>query len=117
MASPQVTGSIALMFAAADEAFMQTYQEEPAEMAVFIKNLLLDGVDILSGFDTLCVSGGRLNVNNAIQKLINPRIGIAFPINESLPCAMIPFSFIRHVDNTCALHPLGHPYGRAVGSG
>ena len=78
MSSPQVTGSIALMFSVADEAFMQRYSEEPEMIAVFIKNLVLDGVDPLPGFDTLCVSGGRLNVNNAIQKLINPRIGLPF---------------------------------------
>ncbi|MDT8393875.1 MAG: S8 family serine peptidase [Bacteroidales bacterium] len=74
MAAPQVTGSIALMYAAADEAFMQRYADEPETIALFVKNLLLDAVDTLTGFDTLCVSGGRLNVNNALQKLINPRI-------------------------------------------
>lgn len=76
MAAPQVTGSIALMFSAADEAFMQRYAEEPEVLALFMKDLLLDGVDTLPGFDTLCVSGGRLNVNNAIRKLINPHIGL-----------------------------------------
>jgi hypothetical protein len=75
MSAPQVTGSIALMFSAADEAFLQKYSDEPELMAVFMKKLILDGVDPLPGFDTLCVSGGRLNTNNAIQKLINPRIG------------------------------------------
>jgi len=76
MAAPQVTGSIALMYSAADEAFMQRYEEEPELIALFMKGLLLDGVDTLPGFDTLCLTGGRLNVNNAIQKLINPRIGL-----------------------------------------
>lgn len=74
MAAPQVTGSIALMYAAADEAFIQRYSDDPETLALFVKNLLLDAVDTLPGFDTLCVSGGRLNVNNALQKLINPRI-------------------------------------------
>jgi len=74
MASPQLSGSIALMFAAADETFLQKYNEHPAIMAVFMKNLILDVVDTLSGFDTLCVSGGRLNVNSAIEKMLKPRI-------------------------------------------
>lgn len=74
MAAPQVTGSVALMYAAADEAFIHRYSDDPETLALFVKNLLLDAVDTLSGFDTLCVSGGRLNVNNALQKLINPRI-------------------------------------------
>jgi subtilisin family serine protease len=74
MSAPQVSGSIALMYAAADESFTMRYYEDPAGMSRFVKALLLDGVDPLPGFDTLCVSGGRLNVNNAIQLLINPRI-------------------------------------------
>lgn len=78
MAAPQVTGSLGLMFSAADEAFMLRYDDDPELMAIFMKDLLLDAVDILPGFDSLVVSGGRLNVNNAIQKLVNPRIGLPF---------------------------------------
>ena len=74
MCAPMVSGSVALMFAAADETFLQAYNEQPDIIAVFLKNLILDGVDTLAGFDTLCVSGGRLNVNNAINKMLNPRI-------------------------------------------
>ncbi|HSG68124.1 MAG TPA: S8 family peptidase [Bacteroidales bacterium] len=77
MASPHVTGSIALMYAAADEAFYQRYQQAPKQLSLFMKYILLDAVDTLPGFDTLCTSAGRLNVNTAIQKLINPRIALA----------------------------------------
>lgn len=74
MAAPHVSGSIALMFAAADEAFLNKYDENPAAMARFMKDLLLDAVDSQPGFDTLFVSGGRLNVHNAVKKLLDPRI-------------------------------------------
>lgn len=74
MATPQVTGSIALMFAAADEGFLQTYAEQPAEMAIFVKKILLDAVDPLPGFNALCVSGGRLNLKRAIRGMAFPRI-------------------------------------------
>ncbi len=76
MASPHVAGGVALMFAAADEAFIHTYFERPGEMAVFMKKLLLDGVDTLNGFDTLCVSGGRLNVDGAVRRMVGPRLWI-----------------------------------------
>jgi hypothetical protein len=74
MAAPHVSGSIALMFAAAGEAFLNKYDEKPAAMARFLKDLLLDAVDPQPGFDTLFVSGGRLNVHNAVKKLLDPRI-------------------------------------------
>lgn len=84
MAAPQVTGSIAMMFAAADDAFLNKYHSNPEMMALFIKSLILDGVDTLSGFDTLCVSGGRLNLNTSIRKLINPRIDVLDTLSISL---------------------------------
>lgn len=84
MATPQVTGSIAMMYAAADAAFLNKYHEHPGMMAVFIKKLILDGVDTLSNFDTLCVSGGRLNLNNSIRKLVNPRIGVQDTLSITL---------------------------------
>jgi hypothetical protein len=98
MAAPQVAGSLALMFAAAGDAFMHSYQEEPASMARFLKNLILDGVDPLPGFDTVCFSGGRLNVNNAVRKLVNPRIQLEndtlsiFVAPDSIACATAGFA-------------------------
>jgi len=74
LASPHVAGGIALIYSAADEAFMQNYKEQAAEVALFVKNLMIYGVDSLQGFDTLCVSGGRLNVDKAVRSLLVPRI-------------------------------------------
>jgi len=92
MAAPHVTGSIGLMFSAADEAFIEKYREEPEMMALFLKDLVLDGVDDLPGFDTLCVSGGRLNVNNTIRKLVNPRIGFS---SDTLKMNLAPDSLAK----------------------
>lgn len=77
MASPQVTGSICLMYAAADEAFYERYHDNPPGLARFMRDILLDAVDPLPGFDTVCTSGGRLNVNNAIRMLIHSRITVS----------------------------------------
>jgi len=77
LAAPQLSGSIALAYAAADEQFLQQYEEHPGETALFLKNIILDNVDTLSGFDTLCVSGGRLNLDQAVSALLSPRIEIS----------------------------------------
>lgn len=76
MAAPQLTGSIGLLFSAADEQFMQKYNEDPGAAAAFLKDIILDNVDTLQGFDTLCVSGGRLNVDHAMRALLAPRIHV-----------------------------------------
>ncbi len=65
MATPQVTGAIALMFAAADSNLMNTYKNDPANGALLFKNYLLAGVDVIPALEGITVSGGRLNVYNA----------------------------------------------------
>lgn len=69
MATPHVTGAVALIYSAVDSAFMTSYKTDPGEGALAIKEAILAGVDLLPGFDTLTVSGGRLNVFNAIKQI------------------------------------------------
>ncbi|MEN8224245.1 MAG: S8 family peptidase [Bacteroidota bacterium] len=107
MAAPQVTGSIALMFSAADENFMNKYNEEPEFFAVFMKNILLDGADLLPGFDTLCVSGGRLNVHQAIQKLVNPRMDLSL---DTLKVILAPDSVMEDTISITNLVGFELPY-------
>lgn len=72
MASPHVAGAVALMYAAATEEFMQQYHQDPAGMALVIKQYILDGTDPLPTLEGKCVSGGRLNVFKSIQLMLNP---------------------------------------------
>ncbi len=72
MASPHVAGAIALLFAAADFSFMEAYKLHPAEKVLEIKQAILQGIDPLPGLQGLTVSGGRLNVYNAIMRLQTP---------------------------------------------
>ena len=62
MATPFVTGVAALIKSA-----------YPSLTSVQVKNLILDNVDITSGFRDICVSGGRLNAYKAIQANNNNR--------------------------------------------
>jgi hypothetical protein len=67
MASPHAAGAVALMHAAASTDFYRYYLEHPDSAALALKQMLLDHVDLLPGFDTLTVSGGRLNLFSAVQ--------------------------------------------------
>lgn len=66
MAAPHVSGAVALLHSAADSAFHQFYLAYPGAAALSLKQLILENVDPLPGFDTLTVSGGRLNLYNAV---------------------------------------------------
>ncbi|MCK9399357.1 MAG: S8 family peptidase [Bacteroidales bacterium] len=65
MASPHVAGAIAYMFSVASEEFMTAYHNDPAGMALLIKQYILDGVDPLPSLDGITVTGGRLNIYKA----------------------------------------------------
>ncbi len=69
MSTPHVSGAVALMHAAADSLFRVYYMTHPDQACLALKQVLLDNVDALSGFDTLTVSGGRLNLFNAVSAM------------------------------------------------
>jgi len=83
MATPHVAGAVGLLFAAADTAFMEAYHENPGVYALFIKEYLLNGTDPLESLDGITVSGGRLNIYNAINLLLG-NIQLNASINDSL---------------------------------
>ena len=71
MATPHVCGAAALLLAAADSSFMVEYKNNPAQTALTIKNYLLDGVDQLEDLQGITVTGGRLNIFNSINLMLN----------------------------------------------
>lgn len=80
MATPQVAGVIALMYAAMSQNMIQTYKNDPADFALSVKQHLLDGADRISSLNGL-VSSGRLNAYAAVQKIACPTPVINF-INQ-----------------------------------
>jgi serine protease len=68
--SPCVAGGIALLYSAPCNSLMQFVNVDPAEAALQIKDLLLSGIDATDQLQTECVSGGRFNVNNSLQLLL-----------------------------------------------
>ncbi len=74
MATPQVTGTIALMYAAMPELMMQVCKNDPARFSLFVRESLLNGADHLSSLDGLVADARRLNVYGAIERMLNDPI-------------------------------------------
>ncbi len=71
MATPHVTGAVALLLSAAPEELLTQYMENPAEVALQMKDYILNGVDVLPSLDGITVSGGRLNIFNSLDLMLN----------------------------------------------
>jgi subtilisin family serine protease len=69
-AAPHITGAIGLLYALACPDLIEASKRRPAQTALLIKDLLLQGVDILPGLDQYTLTGGRLNVWNSAQLLL-----------------------------------------------
>jgi subtilisin family serine protease len=74
MAAPQVAGAVALLIAAGDSAFIDQYKNNPTETSLLVKNAILFGVDTISDLMGKTVTGGRLNLFNSLQLLLNSPI-------------------------------------------
>jgi subtilisin family serine protease len=69
MATPQVAGVIALMYAAMPQSMIQAYKSNPASFALSVRQDLLDGADKIPSLDGL-VASGRLNAYAAVQAAV-----------------------------------------------
>ena len=70
MATPQVSGIIALMYAALPEEMMQACKSDPANFCLTVKYHLLNGSDHLPSLDGLVAAGRRLNAYGAIESVL-----------------------------------------------
>ena len=74
MATPQVSGTIALMYAALPEEMMQACKSDPAIFCLSVRQSLFDGADHLTSLDGLVAEGRRLNAYGAIENLLNQTV-------------------------------------------
>ena len=74
MATPQVSGTIALMYAALPEEMMQACKDDPANFSLTLKYHLLNGADHLPSLDGLVGEGRRLNAFGAIHSALHDSI-------------------------------------------
>lgn len=72
MASPMVSGSIALLHSITDSTRMELYKANPSMAVSVFKSYLLATVDSIPSLVGLTVSGGRLNLLKALTLAANP---------------------------------------------
>lgn len=84
-AGPCVAGAVALLYSAPCTSFMEIAYADPATAALEIKNYVMNGVDAVSNLSDEVVSGGRLNVNNSLQLMLQncTQGGCVTPFNVS----------------------------------
>lgn len=69
MATPQVTGTIALMYAAMPEEMILACKNDPANFCLIVRESLLEGADHLTSLEGLVDDARRLNAYGALQKV------------------------------------------------
>ncbi|WP_299113766.1 S8 family peptidase [uncultured Winogradskyella sp.] len=70
-ATPHVTGTIALLYSAPCQQLADLADSNPEIAAAIVRDLILDNVDPNLSLDGITSTGGRLNVHNAMQSLMN----------------------------------------------
>ncbi len=71
MATPHVTGAIALLMSAACPDLFQVYIDHPDSITRVMKQAILNGVEKRPNFIGRTVSEGRLNIYNSVRLLLN----------------------------------------------
>lgn len=70
-ATPHVTGAVALLYAAPCPSIADLAIADPAAAALLMRQYILEGVTPLSALEGLTATGGRLNINNSMQLLMD----------------------------------------------
>jgi len=76
MATPTVTGAIALMYAAADASRISFYKSDLPAGTIMFRDVLFNGVDSISALWGITVTGGRLNVYNTVVEISSPIVPV-----------------------------------------
>ena len=77
MATPHVCGAVGFLYSAACQTMLADMAADPSAVALYIKDALLNGVDTLPSLLGSTVSGGRLNLNNSLQIVLNYPCGLS----------------------------------------
>ncbi len=92
LATPHVTGTIALLYSAPCSNFADLAIEDPALAARLIRDFILEGVDPNESLEGITTTGGRLNVNNSMQTLM-------------ANCETLAVNDIEDIENSIVISP------------
>jgi len=67
MATPHVAGAIALMYSAACSQLIADYKATPGQIALLMKDYIMNNTDGLASLSGKTVTGGRLNIYKMLQ--------------------------------------------------
>ena len=70
-ATPHVAGTIGLLYSAPCSNLIALAKSDPAAAALQVKQYILNGVDANTSLNGITVTGGRLNVNNSMELLMD----------------------------------------------
>ncbi len=70
-ATPHVAGALALLYAAPCENLATLAKTDPAAAALLAKQYILEGTDPNASLQGITTTGGRLNIFNSLQMLMN----------------------------------------------
>lgn len=69
MATPHVAGAVAFLHSVASQDFAKWYLREPGKAALTLKSILLETTDPIEALEGITVTGGRLNLQRAAEKI------------------------------------------------
>ncbi len=70
-ATPHVAGTIALLYSADCQSFIELAKQNPAQAALQIKEYIFDGLDANTSLVGITTQEGRLNVSNSMNLLLD----------------------------------------------
>jgi subtilisin family serine protease len=70
-AAPQVAGAIALLYSAPCPSFIALAKSQPESAGLLVKEYILNGAEDIESLEDITLSGGRLNVANSLQLLMD----------------------------------------------
>ena len=71
VACPMVTGLLGLAYSVPNSAFIERAKNNPAQAALYLKNVLLRNVDTLANLKCKVLTGGRINAFKTINCINN----------------------------------------------